>query len=79
MLKGCKKILVNRIPYPVDPLLFVHFSTKTAALFGWIGQFAKAVRQFDAARIELETLREARIIARPPRQCRFGGRVPGYR
>src|SRR3954471_3318791 len=65
---GIEKLLVERVALAVAPRLLVHGRRKAAALFGRIGQFAEAIRQFDSAGIDLETFGHARIRALCPRQ-----------
>ena len=57
-----KEILVHRIAFAVNPFLFVHLGGEAAALFGGVGQFAKAIGQFHPAGVNLEPLRLARVI-----------------
>ena len=51
------------------------FPADAAAEFGGVGQFAVAVGQFDAVRVQLEPLRDRRIARPDLRQRRLRGRV----
>ena len=70
-----EKILVERIALAVAPLLFVHRRVEAAALLGGVGQFAKAVGEFDAAGIDLEPFGDARIGRLGARQRRLRRRI----
>ena len=70
-----QKVLVERIALAVEALLLGHFAFEPAALFGGVGEFAKAVGDLDAADVELETLGDARVV----RTCRASAACPpGY-
>ena len=72
---GCEKLLVERITLAIAALFLVHRRAETTALFGGVGQFAKAVGELDAAGIDLETFGHARIGRLRPRQRRLGRRI----
>src|SRR5882724_307696 len=56
-----KKVFVDRVLLAIAALPLRHRVLETAALLGRVGDLGKAVSEFDAASIELETLREARV------------------
>ena len=77
MGQGGQELLIQRIAFAMDALLFVHLRLKAGALFHRIGEFAKAVRQLHATGIKLEPFRQARIGGLRPGQRRFLARVVG--
>ena len=70
-----EEILVDRIALAIDARLLVHVGLEAAALLGRVGQFAEGVGEFDAAGIELEAFRDARIAGFGPRQRRLRDRI----
>ncbi len=64
-----EEILVKRIAIAVDALLLVHLRLEAAALLGCVGELAEAVRQLDAAAIELEALGNARVALLGAGEC----------
>src|SRR5690606_32797290 len=74
-VEGGEKIFVDWVAFAMDALLFSHFSFKAHPLFGGIGQFAKAIGEFDATGIDLKAFRNASISRHAPRQSRLAGRI----
>ncbi len=66
MRERVEKILVDRIGLAIDALARRHLRFEAAALLCRVGQFAKAIGDFDAADIKFESLGETRIAS----QCR---------
>ena len=60
--KRREEIVVDRILLAIEALPFRHRVLEAAALFGRIGDFGEAVGELDAAGVELEALREARVV-----------------
>ena len=57
-----KEVLIHRVAFAVDAVLFVHLGSEAGALLVRVGQLAEAVRQFDAAGVQLEPLGHAGIV-----------------
>lgn len=72
MREGGQKVFVQWIAVTVDALFFVHLGPKSEALFGGVGQLAKAIGQFNPACVHFEPFCATRIIRAGAGEGRFG-------
>src|SRR4051812_1256519 len=75
MCERGEEVLIDRIALAVNARLLIHLRLKAAPLLLRVGELSEPVRELNSATIELEALRESRVIGRGSRERGFHSRI----
>ena len=70
-----EEVFVERVAFAVDAFFLGHIRFEAVPLFDGVGEFAEAIREFDAAGIEFEALGGAGVVGGAAGEGGFGGGV----